>query len=231
MMTLVRSKEVILVALLDDHAVVRHGLAARLAEESDLEIVGVYASSRELMQALQSKKVHVFVIDYALGNNDIDGLNLIRALKVRFPAGKILVSSAHFNPAIVAMALRAGAAGYVSKAQELTELVNAIRTVKEGRTYLSQEMMTQLSGVSAAGFADAGELMLDKGVLAKHGELSPREREVLRCCLEGLTVSQIAVKFARSVKTISGQKQSAFRKLGIRHDSELFKVQHQLGDL
>jgi len=62
-------------------------------------------------------------------------------------------------------------------------------------------------------------------------ELSPREREVLRCCLEGMSVTQIAEKFARSVKTISGQKQAAFRKLGVRNDNELFKIQHQLQDI
>ncbi len=225
------SSKQIRIALLDDHAVVRHGLAARLAEEPDFQVVGIYAASKELMQALQSQTVDVFVIDYALGESDIDGLNLIRALKVRFPDGKILVSSAHFNPATVALALRAGAKGFVGKEQELTELIVAIRTVIQGKTYLSQAMTAELSSISTTGLIESGELTFSKGVLAKHGELSPREREVLRCCLDGMTVSQIANKFARSVKTISGQKQSAFRKLGIRNDSELFKIQHQLKNL
>lgn len=225
------SNKQIRIALLDDHAVVRHGLAARLREEPDFQVVGIYAASKDLMQALQSQTVDVFVIDYALGESDIDGLNLIRALKVRFPAGKVLVSSSHFNPATVALALRAGAKGFVGKEQELTELIEAIRKVMQGKTYLSQTMTAELSSISTTGFAGTDELVINKGVLAKHGELSPREREVLRCCLDGMTVSQIATKFARSVKTISGQKQSAFRKLGIRNDSELFKIQHQLKGL
>lgn len=225
------SHKQIRIALLDDHAVVRHGLAARLREETDFQVVGIYAASKDLMQALQSQTVDVFVIDYALGDSDIDGLNLIRALKVRFPAGKVLVSSSHFNPATVALALRAGAKGFVGKEQELTELIEAIRKVMQGKTYLSQTMAAELSSISTTGFAGTDELVINKGVLAKHGELSPREREVLRCCLDGMTVSQIAAKFARSVKTISGQKQSAFRKLGIRNDSELFKIQHQLKGL
>ncbi|MEV8761136.1 helix-turn-helix transcriptional regulator, partial [Klebsiella pneumoniae] len=61
--------------------------------------------------------------------------------------------------------------------------------------------------------------------------LSPREREVLRCCLDGMSVTDIAEKFARSVKTISGQKQSAFRKLGVRSDNELFKIEYQIKEL
>jgi two-component system capsular synthesis response regulator RcsB len=219
------------IAILDDHAVVRHGLAARLREEADLEVVGIYAASKDLMQALVSQAVDVFLIDYALGEEDIDGLNLIRALRVRCPEGKVLVASSHFNPATVALALRAGAKGFVGKEQELTELITAIRTVMQDKMYLSAAMTAELSSSATTGLLASGELTFHKGVLAKHGELSPREREVLRCCLDGMTVSQIANKFARSVKTISGQKQSAFRKLGIRNDNELFKIQNQLKNL
>ena len=64
--------------------------------------------------------------------------------------------------------------------------------------------------------------------LIDRSELSPREREVLRCCLDGMSVTDIAEKFARSIKTISSQKQSAYRKLGIRTDTELFKIKHEL---
>jgi two-component system capsular synthesis response regulator RcsB len=219
------------IALLDDHAVVRHGLAARLSEEAAFQVVGIYAASRALLQASESITVDVFVIDYALGERDIDGLNLIRALNVRFPNGKVLVSSAHYNPATVALALRAGAKGFVGKEQELSALVEAIQIVMQGKTYLSPVMTAELSSIATTSPREGGEMCLNKSMLAKHGELSPREREVLRCCLDGMTVTQIAAKFARSVKTISGQKQSAFRKLGIRSDSELFKIQHQLSHL
>jgi len=65
-------------------------------------------------------------------------------------------------------------------------------------------------------------------VLADHPHLSPKESKVTRCCLEGMSVFQIANKFLRSRKTISGQKQPAFRKLGISTDTELFKLQNQL---
>ncbi|NUU00905.1 response regulator transcription factor [Herbaspirillum robiniae] len=220
------------IALLDDHAVVRYGLAGRLSEEPDFQVVGMFATSREMMAALRVTPADLLLIDYSLGSNDIDGLNLIRALKVRFPDSKILVSSSHYNPATVALAMKAGARGFVGKSQELTELIQAIRTVSLGRVHLNNAMAAELSSMlstEAAEGAPGDEPVSDS--LAESNELSPREREVLRCCLDGMTVTQIGEKFARSVKTISGQKQSAFRKLGVRNDSELFKIQHQLKDL
>ncbi|MBP0596596.1 response regulator transcription factor [Herbaspirillum sp. LeCh32-8] len=227
------SASTVRIALLDDHAVVRYGLAGRLSEEPDFQVVGMFATSKEMMTALRTTPADLLVIDYSLGSNDIDGLNLIRALKVRFPESKILVSSSHYTPAIVALAMKAGARGFVGKSQELTELIQAIRTVSLGRVHLSNSMAAEMSSMLSADTLDGGKSgeAPASDSLAESEELSPREREVLRCCLDGMSVTQIAEKFARSVKTISGQKQSAFRKLGVRNDSELFKIQHQLADL
>lgn len=221
------------IIILDDHAVVRHGLSARLSEESDFDIVGIYASSKDMMSALQSQSVQadLFLIDYSLGESDIDGLNLIRALKIRYPKGKILISSTHDNPATVALAMRAGAKGFVGKSQDLGELIQAIRTVMVGKEYINELVKAELNRTAISSDAGTGGESNLRNTLTGYYDLSPREREVLRCCLDGMTVTQIANKFARSVKTISGQKQSAFKKLGIRNDSELFKIQHQLKSL
>ncbi|HZG22353.1 MAG TPA: response regulator transcription factor [Herbaspirillum sp.] len=231
------------IALLDDHAVVRYGLAKRLAEEPDFEVVGAFATSKELMTALRASPADLLLIDYSLGSNDIDGLNLIRALRVRFPRSKILVTSAHSSAATVAMAMKAGARGFVGKSQELDELIQAIRTIGLGREYHNAAMtrelaaMQQVADPAVRGKTEARPARRARtsppssDSLSDMPNLSPREREVLRCCLDGLSVTDIADKFARSVKTISGQKQSAFRKLGVRSDNELFKIEYQIKDL
>jgi two-component system, NarL family, captular synthesis response regulator RcsB len=209
--------------VLDDHAVVRHGLVARLSEEADFSVVGSYATSRELLDALAGQPADIVLVDFSLGPSDIDGLNLIRALKIRHPGCKTLVISAHYSAATVALALKAGARGYVGKNQDLSELIAAVRTLARGRIHLHPEM--------AAEIATRSEDVLehtDAEALTQNPLLSPREREVLRCCLEGMSVTQIAAKFSRNVNTISTQKQAAFRKLGIRTDNELFKIRHQL---
>lgn len=209
--------------VLDDHAVVRHGLVSRLADEHDLSVVGSYATSRELLDALATQPAEIILMDFSLGPTDIDGLNLIRALKVRYPNCKTLVISAHYSAATVALALKAGARGYVGKNQDLSELITAVRTLAKGRIHLHPEMAAEIATRSEAALEHT-----DAEALTQSTGLSPREREVLRCCLEGMSVTQIAAKFSRNVNTISTQKQAAFRKLGIRTDNELFKIRHQL---
>jgi two-component system capsular synthesis response regulator RcsB len=223
------------VALLDDHAAILHGLAARLAQETDIDIVGAFSGSQEMIGALQSEPADFLLIDYALGNNDIDGHNLIRLLRIRFPKAKIIVTSAHDNQATVMLAIQAGASGFVGKGQDLDDLISAIRTVAKGGTYLPPEVAAELLSRGTpqqvpppASPDDVDNAPDDATILQGNAELTPREREVLRCFLSGMSVAQIAEKFSRSNKTISTQKQAGFRKLGVRSDAEFFQIHHQL---
>jgi two-component system capsular synthesis response regulator RcsB len=229
------------VALLDDHAAIRHGLAARLAQENDIDIVGTFSGSQELIDGLQSAPADFLLIDYALGHNDIDGHNLIRLLRIRFPKAKIIVTSAHDTQATVTLAMQAGANGFVGKGQDLDDLIKAIRIIVKGGTYLPPEIAAELSSKSgqqqipsaAPDSIDAGasDGSGDASILKGNAELTPREREVLRCFLSGMSVAQIAEKFSRSNKTISTQKQAGYRKLGIRSDAEFFQIRYQLDSL
>jgi DNA-binding NarL/FixJ family response regulator len=209
------------VILLDDHEVIRRGLELLLKQEFSIDVVGSFRSSRELFAALRDTRVDVIIVDYALGPSDVDGLNLIRALKVRFPRERILVMSSHHNPATVALAMRAGAHGFVGKGQNPSDLILAIRAVAAGRTYLG-EYPEATPGSAKPSSDKAGDELLG------YARLSPREREVLRCVLDGMSVTEIAAKFFRGITTISAQKNSAFRKLGIRTNNELFKIRHLL---
>lgn len=224
--TLMSTVPAIRIALLDDHEVVRHGLGARLREELGLQVVGVYATTNALMSALQSITADVLLIDYVLGADQLDGINLIRALRLRHPQCKILMSSSYHNTDTVLMAMRAGAHGFVGKEQNLAELVVAIRCVFADKFYLCDRMVALISTrwMSIQQSSAGHELHTENRL----STLSPRESEVIRCYLAGLTVTQISQKFSRSIKTISGQKQSAFRKLGVRNDVDFFKLQHRL---
>lgn len=211
------------VMLLDDHEVMRRGLELLLKQEHLIDVIGSFTTSRELFAALRERTADVLIVDYSLGPTEVDGLNLIRALKVRFPSEKVLVMSAHYNVATIALAMKAGARGFIGKGQEQKELVMAIRAVAAGRIYLSKDMSREIASQSTALSEHTGESALINDV-----KLSPREREVLRCYLDGMSVTEIATKFSRSITTISAQKTAAYRKLGIRNDSELFKIRYQL---
>lgn len=221
------------IALLDDHALIREGLKIRLSTESDFRIVGVHSSSAELQEALRTESADLLILDYQLSDGELDGLRLIQLLRSHYPEMRILIFSSLERPATVNMAIRAGANGFFGKSQQTEELVRAIRMVALDRLYLSPEMAADLDttpAVQVPGTTD-GASVAGGDALVDYPALSPKEREVLRCCLEGLSVSQIALKFMRSRKTISGQKQAALRKLNVRTDTELFKLHLDLRDL
>lgn len=209
------------IALLDDHAVVRHGLLSHLTAEPDIDVVGAYESSRELMRALTQTPADILLLDFSLGRDELDGVSLIRALRARYPDCRILVLSTHHEPATVSLALRVGARGFVGKGEGMADLMKAIRAVATGAIYLSAEMSYQVAdATTAGGAAEAGETEDP----LQQASLSAREQEVIRCFLAGMTVSEIAEKFHRSIKTISSQKAAAFRKLGVTSNNDLFRI-------
>lgn len=218
------------VAILDDHAVVRYGIALRLSQEPDLAVVGNYENSRSMVAGLRTVAADVLLVDYSLGPSELDGVSLIRALRLKFPQSHVLVFSSLYHPATVALALRVGARGFVGKTQDMNKILYAIRTVAAGSVYLDTDMSYRLADthVTTSEGEDEATTPTAQSQLIAGAPLSIREREVIRCFLDGMTVSQIARKFGRSAKTISTQKSTAFRKLGITTDNGLFKIKHML---
>ncbi|EPO6699663.1 response regulator transcription factor [Pseudomonas aeruginosa] len=209
------------IALLDDHAVVRHGLVEAMATETDMQVVGVYGRGRDLIDGLAKSPADLLVLDFSLGPSELDGASLIRAVRVKYPNCHVLVLSAYHEPAIVRLAMRVGARGFVGKSEDMRQLLKAIRQVASGRVYLSPLMTYRLAEAVTSTSPKRAANTLDALVQAG---LSNREQEVIRCYLAGMTVSDIAKKFNRSLKTISAQKASAFRKLGVTSNNELFKL-------
>lgn len=218
------------VMLVDDHKIVRYGITAWLESEPDIRVIGSFDSSKELLAAMAMQPVDVVLIDFNLGETDIDGINLIRMIKLRHTECKVLVLSSHYTPATVALAMQNGSSGFYGKSQELDELAMAIRKVAKGQSYLHTSMAVEVANYLGSRPVSASIHRENKVSLIQHTSLSPKEQEVLRCFLNGLSVNDIADKFSRSANTISTQKQSAYRKLGIKTDSELFKLFNTIRD-
>lgn len=212
------------VALLDDHQLVQQGLSALLRQAPWIYIVGIHDDSRQLIDTLSATPVDIVLIDYSLAEHDVDGLRLIRLLRQRYPAIGILVISAHDHPITMRLAIAAGANGFFPKRYDTQLLLSAIETIVAGGIYLPDTM-------SDASCAGSGPAQSATSPLALPAGLTRREIEVLRCCLEGMSVTAIAAKYSRSLKTISTQKSSACRKLGIGNDTELFKHGAELSQL
>lgn len=216
------------VALLDDHVLIREALKIRLSSEPNVEVRGIYATSQALIGCLRNLEVDVVILDYQLTDGELDGLRLIQLIRSHYPRLKIIVFSSSERPATINMTLRAGANAFVGKSQETVELLHAIREVMRGRIYIAPSPTPEPGIPLSTEAIEADQTFSNDDALLSHPGLSVKETEVLRCCLKGMSVTQIAVKFSRSPKTISAQKQSALRKLGIQTDNELFKLQFHL---
>ncbi|MBN9411311.1 MAG: response regulator transcription factor [Burkholderiales bacterium] len=178
------------VVVLDDHAVVRYGLELLVQQSPRLRWAGSAATSAELFSLLSSAPCHVLVLDYELSPGELDGWSLVKILRVRFPHVRILVYTAHLDASAELLMRKAGAHGFVAKSGDLTQLLRTLEAVATGDIHFSQ-----------ADAVDAGDQRLSR--------LTPREIEVLRCCLQGMSMTDIARKFVRSVKTVSSQNRTS----------------------
>lgn len=211
----------------DDHPLVLMGLKALLQCQGEgLVVVGEARSTTELFSVLASQPCDLLITDFSMpdGQGADDGLGLLGSLRERFPMTPILVVTMVTNPALVRGMLALGVSGVLDKSSMVNELILAIRALRAGRTYLGEATRRRLKLASPGPGADT---------LTGGGDseaLSVREAEVLRLLAQGQTVTEIAHKSGRSVKTVSQQKRYAMRKLGLQSDSQLYQYarSHQL---
>ncbi|HEL3783436.1 TPA: response regulator transcription factor [Stenotrophomonas maltophilia] len=206
-------------ALLDPHPVLRLGVEVLLRQHSGVQVRVSLSNEADLLQLLEHSPSCVdLLLTDALPMGDVgDGLALLRVLSQRWPALPVLVLSAHCNASTVTTAMRAGARGFLSKSTPPETLLRAIDVVARGGRFVPPELREELK-LPRTRRASAPVL----------APLSQREREVLRLVLKGFSTSEMAVRSGRSASTISSQKTSAYRKLGIRGDGDLFRFRHLL---
>ena len=201
------------VAVADDHPTLLAGMEHLLAGLSGISLVGTATSSTELVALLSESACDVVVTDFSMpGGRYGDGLSLLRFLKRRFPATRLVVLTGIENHAVMQGILDVGAIGIVSKSDDLQHLESAIGMAYAGDRYVSPRVAQILE--QAAADADTANPL---------PQLSKRETEVLRLYAEGLSVSEIGARAGRSSKTISAQKMAAMKKLGLQHDADVFK--------
>lgn len=193
--------------LTDDHAVLIGGLIKIIESEPDLEVVGSAGSVAETMDQLSQKKVDLLITDYNLP--DEDGLSLVRKVKRKYPTTKILVLSMHDEAHLVKEILKEGIDGYLIKKDSHNELINAIYTIKSGKTYLS---------------SDVNKILI-KGLNGQEEQrlLTDREREILKLISKEYTNKQIAEELFISERTVETHRKNIFRKTGTNNLVGLIK--------
>lgn len=201
----------------DDHAIVRRGLIQILAEHCDMSVVGEASDAAELFALARAQKWDIVVLDVSMPGRG--GLDVLKELKAEFPARPVLILSVHPEDQYAVRALRAGAAGYLTKDSAPAELVNAIRKAMQGGKYVSPSLAEKL----------AFNLAPDPDRLP-HEALSDREYQVLCAIASGKTVSEIAEEMSLSVKTISTYRTRLLEKMNLKNNAELthYAIQHGL---
>jgi DNA-binding NarL/FixJ family response regulator len=194
------------VLLLDDHPVVRDGAKRLLEQTGQIQVVGDYGAPEPALLACRQQSPQVVVLDLSLG--PVHGLECLTELLHAQPQIKVLLFSMHDAPTLVKRALSLGAAGFVSKQAPPDSLVAAVLAVHRGERYLSHDLAQRIRLN-----ADPGEALL--------ASLSPRELEVFRCLVQGLSVAASAKKLGLSAKTVSNHQTTIKEKLQVETTAAL----------
>ena len=196
------------VILCDDHAVVRRGIRDTISEAVDIQVVGEAGSYPELREQMRKVECDVLVLDLNMPGRG--GLEVLAALRDEGSLVKTLVVSMYPEDQYAIRCLRAGARGYVNKAGEPAELVAAIRTVQQGRKYVTPEVAQML--VDNLNAPESQEL---------HASLSERELQTLQKIASGKKLSEIAEELMLSPKTVSVYRARVLEKLHLANNAEL----------
>ena len=192
----------------DDHAVVRRGLRQIVADTPDLRVEGEAATAAEVLSQVGERRWDVVVLDLSLPGGS--GLDLLGEVRRKRPDLPVLILTVHSEEQYAVRALRAGAAGYLTKESAPEQLVEAVRKVVRGGRYVSPAVAERLA-FSLGPHADR----------PPHEALSDREFQVLRMLASGRTVSQVAGDLTLSVKTVSTYRARILEKMGMKTNAEL----------
>lgn len=200
------------ILIVDDHALVRLGLAQLIADEPDLEVCGDACDVPEALERVGELQPDLVIVDISLPRGN--GIELTKALKTRYPDVKVLIASMHDESLFAERALHAGALGYINKQEATDKVIEAVRQVLDGQIYLSAEMTSHLLhrlGNRRDDLLEGPSLKL----------LSDREWEVFELIGHGVATRQIAEQLHLSIKTIETHREHIKQKLNLTNGTEL----------
>jgi len=199
------------VIVVDDHAIMRDGLKALISAEDDLEVVGTAGDGREAIPLAAELRPDLVLLDLSMPRSG--GVEAIPSLKRRVPGIKVMVLTLHKDDAHIHAALGAGADGYVLKEDSRNELLMGIRSVANGKSYLSPSICDRV----VFGFLRGGNSETPQP--SSWEPLTRREREVMKLVAEGMKTREIAEYLSLSPKTVEKHRANMMRKLDLHNAS------------
>jgi len=210
------------ILLVDDHPIVREGLAQFINHEADLTVCAIAANASEAMELVAEHKPELVVTDLSLSGKL--GLELIKDLTAQYPSIPILVLSIHDETLWAERVLRAGAEGYIMKSRATSQIVEAIRRILGGGIWVSPQINETLLQKQIRNHKPLQGSPLD--------QLSDRELEVFHCIGRGMNMKEIATAFHLSSKTVDVHRDHIREKLRLKSSNELIRyaVSYLLGE-
>ena len=196
------------VLVADDHEVVRRGLRQILAETGDILVAGEAASASEVIRLVSEQRFDVVVLDISMPGGS--GIELIGEIKKVRPDARVLILTVYSEEQYAVRAIRAGAAGFLTKESASDRLIEAVRKIAAGGRYVTAELAETLAS-----------LLAGESVGQPHERLSDREFEILKLLASGKTVSQVAQELCLSVKTVSTHRTRILKKMNMKTNAEL----------
>jgi DNA-binding NarL/FixJ family response regulator len=201
------------VFILDDHPIVRRGIAELIEQDSSLNVCGESDEYHAALEAIDKLRPDIVLVDISLGGSS--GIEFLRMLKQNQPNILALVISMHDEVLYAEHVLREGARGYIMKQEATEKVLTAIHRVLTGQIFLSEKMTERVLEKQYAGIS------VDVSPVES---LSERELEVFRMIGEGSTTAAIAQQFHRSIKTIETYRARIKSKLNLKHNMELIRL-------
>jgi len=207
-----RKPERVRILIIDEPGIIRDGLCALLAATGEFEVVGTLADTPAALAAIESATPDILIVDLSPSREQAH--HLIADAKARHPALRVLVLTFRKDDNVIDTALRAGADGYVLKNDSRHDLFMALRSIAAGRGYISPSICNRV----VSGYVRARDPARGRGATPR-GELSERERQIIKLIAAGRRTREIAETLSLSPKTVEKHSANLMRKLGLRNAS------------
>jgi len=198
--------------LADDHIVMRTGLRALLERQPNLEVVGESENGRETIELVASLRPDVVVMD--IGMPVLNGIEATKRIVTEYPTTAVVILSMHADESYVMRALKAGARGYLLKDSAPSDLISAVQTVSQNKSFFSPKVSRILA-------EDYVRVLKQKGAVDSYDLLTSREREILQLLAEGRANKEVAAKLNISPYTVETHRSHILEKLNLHNPAEL----------
>jgi DNA-binding NarL/FixJ family response regulator len=200
------------IVLADDHTIIRSGLRLLLEQQPDFKVIAEASDGREAVEQVSRHKPEIAILD--IGMPELNGIEATRQILAAEPATQVVILSMHSDEGYVLRALKAGARAYILKNSAEADLIRAVRSVAEGKSFFSPVISKML-------LEDYVRQIRDKQVEDSYDLLTPREREILQLIAEGKTNKEVANVLHLSVHTVDAHRGNILQKLNLHGIPEL----------